>query len=70
MTGELLVGAARIALEPPLDLPLVGFVRQTHDATGYGTWGLETSAVALERDGVRAVLCGVDIVGIERTMRV
>ena len=65
MTGaELLVGAARLSLEPPLDLPLVGFVRQTHDATGYGRWALETSAIAVERDGLRIVLCGVDIVGI------
>jgi hypothetical protein len=64
MSGELLAGAARHSLEPPLDLPLVGFVRQTHDATGYGTWGLETSAIALEQDGCRVVLCGVDIVGI------
>ena len=64
MTGELLVGAARIPLEPPLDLPLVGFVRQTHDATGYGRWALETSAIGLEQDGRRVVLCGVDIVGI------
>jgi hypothetical protein len=65
VTGrELLVGAARLSLEPPLGLPLVGFVRQTHDATGYGRYGLETSAVALEKDGVRVVLCGVDIVGI------
>jgi hypothetical protein len=62
--GELLVGAARHSLEPPLDLPLIGFMRQTHDATGYGRWGLETSAVALEQDGLRVVLCGVDIVGI------
>jgi neutral ceramidase len=62
--GELLVGAARVSLEPPLDLPLVGFVRQVHDATGYGLWGLETTAVAVELDGLRVVLCGVDIVGI------
>ncbi len=64
MTGALLAGAARHSLEPPLDLPLVGFVRQAHDATGYGSLGLETSAIALEQDGLRVVLCGVDIVGI------
>lgn len=64
MSDVFLAGAARLSLEPPLDLPLVGFVRQTHDATGYGRWGLETSAVALEQDGRRVVLCGVDIVGI------
>jgi hypothetical protein len=62
--GDLLVGAARLSLEPPLDLPLVGFVRQTHDATGYGRCALETSAIALEKNGLRVVLCGVDIVGI------
>src|SRR5699024_4055203 len=60
----ILVGAARLPLAPPLDLPLVGFVRQTHDATGYGRYPLETTAIALERDGLRVVLCGVDIVGI------
>ena len=65
MSDELLVGAARHSLEPPLDLPLVGFVRQTHDATGYGRFGLETTAIAIEQDGRRAVICGVDIVGID-----
>lgn len=64
MSGELLAGAARHSLEPPLGLPLVGFVRQTHDATGFGKWGLETTAVAIEQDGRRVILCGVDIVGI------
>ena len=62
--GELRAGSARLSLEPPLDLPLIGFMRQTHDATGYGRWGLETTAVGLELDGTRVVLCGVDIVGI------
>ncbi|MFN8222104.1 MAG: hypothetical protein U0R50_02510 [Gaiellales bacterium] len=63
MTG-FRAGAARLPLDPPLDLPLVGFVRQTHDATGYGRFPLEASAVALEAGGCRAVLCGVDVVGI------
>jgi hypothetical protein len=62
--AELLVGAARLSLEPPLDLPLIGFMRQTHDATGYGELPLETSAIGLEQDGRRVVVCGVDIVGI------
>ncbi len=64
MSGELLVGAARHSLEPPLGLPAVGFVRQTHDVTGYGRFGLETTAIAIEQDDRRAVICGVDIVGI------
>jgi hypothetical protein len=65
VSGELRAGAARLSLEPPLGLPLVGFVRQTHDATGYGRLGLETTAVVLDRDGLRVVLCGVDIVGLD-----
>ena len=43
--GELRAGAARLSLDPPLDLPLIGFVRQAGDATGYGRFGLETSAI-------------------------
>jgi hypothetical protein len=56
-------GAARLSLEPPLGLPMVGFVRQPFTADGYG-WPLETTALAFEADGTRVVLCGVDIVGI------
>ena len=56
-------GAAALPLEPPLDLPMVGFIRQRHGAQGYGI-PLETSAIALERGSTRVVLCGVDIVGI------
>jgi hypothetical protein len=50
-------------LEPPLGLPMFGFVRQKFPALGYG-FPLEVGAIALERDGTRVVLCGVDIVGI------
>ncbi len=57
-------GTARLSLEPPLGLPMVGFIRQRYPALGYGTWPLETSALAFEADGTRVVLCGVDIVGI------
>jgi hypothetical protein len=53
----LLVGAARHSLEPPLDLPLIGFVRQTHDATGYGKLRLEMTAIGLEKDGVSVSCC-------------
>ena len=56
-------GAAALPLEPPLDLPMVGFVRQRMGAQGYGI-PLETSAVVFERGSTRVVLCGVDIVGI------
>jgi hypothetical protein len=43
---------------------MVGFVRQKHGALGYGI-PLEVGAIALERDGTRVILCGVDIVGID-----
>ena len=60
---ELRAGAAALPLAPPLDLPMVGFIRQPSTATGYG-WPLETTALVLEGGGTRVVLCGVDIVGI------
>jgi len=56
-------GAASLPLEPPLDLPMVGFIRQRQGSQGYGI-PLETTAIVLERGATRAVLCGVDIVGI------
>jgi len=56
-------GAASLALDPPLGLPMVGFIRQPWNANGYGL-PLEVGAMAFERDGTRVVLCGVDIVGI------
>ena len=56
-------GAASLPLEPPLGLPMVGFIRQPWNANGYGL-PLEVGALAFERDATRVVLCGVDIVGI------
>lgn len=56
-------GAASLSLEPPLGLPMVGFVRQPSNARGYGL-PLEVGALALERGGSRVLLCGVDVVGI------
>ena len=56
-------GAASLPLDPPLGLPMVGFIRQPWNANGYGL-PLEVGAIAFERDDTRVVLCGVDIVGI------
>lgn len=56
-------GAVSLPLEPPLGLPMVGFVRQPWNARGYGL-PLEVGALVLERGDVRVVLCGVDVVGI------
>ena len=56
-------GAASLPLEPPLGLPMVGFIRQPWNARGYGL-PLEVGALVLERGETRVVLCGVDVVGI------
>lgn len=56
-------GAASLPLDPPLDLPMIGFVRQRQGGQGYGI-PLETTAIVFERGETRVVLCGVDIVGI------
>jgi hypothetical protein len=57
-------GAASLPLDPPLGLPMLGFVRQVHTARDTG-WPLETGAVVLEQGETRVVLCGVDIVGLQ-----
>ena len=56
-------GAASLLLEPPLGLPMVGFIRQpwTHSATGCRS---RSGRSLLERGKTRVILCGVDIVGI------
>jgi hypothetical protein len=60
----MLAGAARVSLEPPLGLPMVGFVRQWQAADGYG-WPLEATALVLESGETRVALVGVDTVGIQ-----
>jgi hypothetical protein len=63
---EFRAGVASLPLEPPLNLPMVGFVRQRYGALGYGELPLEVNAIVLERGDTRVVLCGVDIVGIDQ----
>ena len=60
---EFRAGAVSLPLEPPLGLPMVGFVRQPWNARGYGL-PLEVGALVLERGDTRVVVCGVDVVGI------
>ena len=57
-------GVAASSLAPPLGLPMPGFVRSQDGATGYGL-PLEATALVLERDATRIVLCGVDTLGIQ-----
>jgi neutral ceramidase len=57
-------GSARVSLEPPLGLPMVGFVRQWQPGSGYGM-PLEATALVLESGDTRVALVGVDTVGIQ-----
>jgi hypothetical protein len=61
----LAAGAAAVGLEPPLGLPMVGFVRR-HEPASWSAGDLEATAVALEAaDGLRSVVVGVDTLGIQ-----
>ena len=68
MTGssvsDFRAGAAACSLEPPLGLPMPGFVRSQDGASGYGL-PLEATALVLERGPTRVVLCGVDTLCIQ-----
>jgi hypothetical protein len=65
MSRGLRAGAAAVAITPPLGLPMVGFVRQWQLSEGYGRLPLETTALVLDSDDARLVLCGVDTAGIQ-----
>src|SRR5207302_4626100 len=56
-------GAAALSIAPPPGLPMIGFVRRQTGATGAGL-PLEVTALVLEQDSTRVVLCGVDTLGI------
>src|SRR5919108_6314285 len=60
---RLRAGAAAVSVAPPPGLPMIGFVRAQEGATGAGL-PLEATALVLEQDGTRVVLCGVDTLGI------
>jgi hypothetical protein len=60
MTSSFRAGAARLSIEPPLGLPMIGFFRQRSGGTGYG-WPLEVTALVFDDGVTRSVLCGVDV---------
>jgi len=60
----LAAGAAAVSLEPPLGLPMVGFVRRFEPARA-SAGDLEATAVVLEGDGTRAVVIGVDTLALQ-----
>lgn len=57
-------GAARLPVEPPLGLPMIGFVRRHQVADG-SAGDLEVTAVAFERGATRALVIGVDTLAIQ-----
>jgi neutral ceramidase len=61
---QLRCGAARVSLEPPLGLPMIGFVRQWKTAQGYG-FPLEATALVVESPDTAVALIGVDTMGIQ-----
>lgn len=64
MKPSLRAGSAALIIDPPLGLPMSGVVRR--DWTARGRIGhLETSAIVLDCDGTRLVLCGVDTLAIQ-----
>ena len=59
-----LAGAAARSLQPPLGLPMPGFVRDQRGASGWGL-PLETTAIVLEAGATRVVLVGIDTLCIQ-----
>lgn len=64
MSGDFRAGAASVSLEPPLGLPMVGFVRR-HQTASWSVGDLEVTAAVFERGEDRAVVCGIDSLGIQ-----
>src|SRR5260221_6494243 len=57
--GDFRAGAAGVSIEPPLRLPMLGYVRRFEPANAYGA-PLEVTALVLERGSTRVALVGVD----------
>lgn len=64
MTAEsFLAGAAAVAVDPPFGLTMAGYLRTQRTRARAG--GLEATAAAFGRDGLRVVLCGVDTLALQ-----
>lgn len=57
-------GAAALSIEPPLGLPMVGFVRR-HEPARWSAGDLEATAVVVAGPGGRGVIVGIDTLGIQ-----
>jgi len=61
-TAPLLAGAASVAITPPVGVDLMGYLRRSEPARGYGE-PMEATALVLEGGGTRLVLIGADLIG-------
>lgn len=60
--GRLLAGAAAISITPPLGVDLMGYLRRSEPARGYGE-PMEATALVLDDGATRIALVGADLVG-------
>jgi hypothetical protein len=71
-SAGLLAGAASISIAPPLGVDMMGYLRRSEPARGYGQ-PMEATALVLEADATRIALVGADLVGASgpwaRTLR-
>ncbi|MFN8222082.1 MAG: hypothetical protein U0R50_02400 [Gaiellales bacterium] len=61
-SSGLLAGAASVPIPPPVGVDLMGYLRRSEPARGYGE-PMEATALVLEGGAVRLVLIGADLVG-------
>lgn len=60
--ARLLAGAASVPITPPLGVDLMGYLRRSEPARGYGE-PMEATALVLDDGTTRIVLIGADLVG-------
>ena len=63
----LTAGAASIAVTPPLGVDLMGYLRRSEPARGYGE-PMEATALVLDDGSTRLVLVGADLIGATRRL--
>ncbi len=58
----LLAGAASVSITPPVGVDLMGYLRRSEPARGYGE-PMEATALVLDDGAVRVVIIGADLIG-------
>ena len=61
-SSHLLAGAASVSITPPVGVDLMGYLRRSEPARGYGQ-PMEATALVLDDGTTRIVLLGADLVG-------